>query len=294
MFVKNPTESLVFLALWLIKQCSCLERKKKCPLQRRLIAKQQSEAERWTFKAITELSHINWKKSLYLVCPEQWSQCCTVPSFQSAVTKYYRSWFRSDAGPFLAACLLLTAANQKHINIYLDKCHTESWCLWTTARWIWTSCEYNLFLPTVHEQMSWWHEHFCEHTFLMIIIQADSWREKWSIPSCRASIWRPTCCLFAHALHCSLNSAVFQAESALPGDHPLWDQSTERERIWGARLSGLWGVIPQINMEIMCKACVPIMLSHFFSETTWNLCEAMHDEYNIQSGSLAIWWMRAI
>lgn len=109
----------------------------------------------------------------------------------------------------------------------------------------------------------------------MIIIRVDSWREKWSIPSCRALIWRSTCCLHTHALRCSLNSAAFQAESAQPGDHPLWDQSTEREGIWGARLSGLWGVIPQINMEIICKAYVPIMLYHFFSKTSWNLSDAM-------------------
>lgn len=154
MFVKNPTESLVFLSLWLIKQCSCLRKKKKtCPLQRS-IAEQQSEAEHWTFKATAEPSHIIWKKQkqppLYLVCPEQWSQCCAVPSFESAVTKYYRSWFRSDARPFLAAFLLLAAANQKHINIYLDICHAQGRCLRTTARWI-TSCEYNFFLPTADE-----------------------------------------------------------------------------------------------------------------------------------------------
>lgn len=27
-----------------------------------MIAEQQSEAEHWTFKAITEMSYINWKK----------------------------------------------------------------------------------------------------------------------------------------------------------------------------------------------------------------------------------------
>lgn len=113
--------------------------------------------------------------------------------------------------------------------------------------------------------------------FLMIIIQADSWQEKWSIPSCRALIWHSTCCLWTHALHCSLNSVAFQAESAQPGDHPLWDQNTVREGIWGARLSGLWGVIPQINMEIMCKACVPIMLSHFFGKISGNLCGSVHN-----------------
>lgn len=147
MFVKNPAESLAFLSLWLIKHRGCL--KNKCPLRGRLIAEQQSEAEHRTFRAITEPSHINRekkkkKKSLYLVCPGQWSQCCPVPSFESAVTKYYRSWFRSDARPFLAASLLLTTANQEHINIYLDNCHAESWCFWTTARRI-ISCEYNLF-----------------------------------------------------------------------------------------------------------------------------------------------------
>lgn len=93
----------------------------------------------------TESHHLEKKKkSLYLVCPEQWSQCCTLPSFRSAVTKYYRSWFRSNARPFLAAFLLLAAANQKHINIYLDIGHAESWCLWTIARWI-TSHAFNFF-----------------------------------------------------------------------------------------------------------------------------------------------------
>lgn len=150
MFVKNPTVLLVFPHFWLIKQCSYVFKKETCPLQRRLIAEQQSEAAHWTLKAITELRHINWKKLLCLVCPEQWSRCCAVPSSESAVTKYYRSWFRSDARPFLAASLVLTAANQKHINIYLDICHAQSPCLLTTARWI-TSCEYNLFLPAADE-----------------------------------------------------------------------------------------------------------------------------------------------
>lgn len=111
--------------------------------------------------------------------------------------------------------------------------------------------------------------------FLMIIILVNSWQEKWSVPSCRAVICRPTCCLWTRALHCSLNRSVFQAEYAQPGDHPLWDQSAARERIWGARLSGLWGVIPQINMKIMCKTCVPIMLSHFSYRISRNLCKAM-------------------
>lgn len=34
-----------------------------------------------------------------------------------------------DARPFLAAHQLLTAENQKQINIYLDRCHAERWCL---------------------------------------------------------------------------------------------------------------------------------------------------------------------
>lgn len=151
-------------------------------------------------------------------------------------------------------------------------CH-ESWCVWTTARL--NSFPSNSWWH--HRQMPWWQEHFCKHPFLMIIIQADSWQEKWSIPSCRALIWHSTCCLWTHALHCSLNSVAFQAESAQPGDHPLWDQNTVREGIWGARLSGLWGVIPQINMEIMCKRCVPIMLSHFFGKISWNLCGSVHN-----------------
>lgn len=42
----------------------------KYPLQRRLIAEQQSKAERWTFKAITEPSCINWKKNHYIWCAQ--------------------------------------------------------------------------------------------------------------------------------------------------------------------------------------------------------------------------------
>lgn len=164
--------------------CSCLS------FTERLIAEQQSEVERWTFKAITKPSHINWKKSLYLVRPEQWSQCWTVSSFVP-FSKYYRSWLRSDARPFLAAYLVLTAANQKRINIYLDNCHAESWCLWTTARWI-TSCKYNLFLPSQQLMESQknvlvaWALLHKTLIFFRIIIQVDSWQEKWSIPSCRA------------------------------------------------------------------------------------------------------------
>lgn len=273
MFAKNPSESFVDLCDWLNN--AVVWKKKKCPSQRGLIVEQQSESEHWIFKAITEPSHINWEKKAHLVCPEQRSQRCTVPSFESAVTEYYRSWFRSDARPFLATFLLLTAVNQKHTNIYLDICHamradvSESWLGVT------------FFLPTADEIADKCLDStntFAKHPFfLMITIQADSWQEKRSIPSCRALIWRSTCCLWTHGLRCSLNSTAFQAESAQPGDHPLWDQSTAREGIWGARLSGLWGVIPQINMEIMCKACVPIMLSHFFSKISWNLCEALHN-----------------
>lgn len=78
----------------------------------------------------------------------------------------------------------------------------------------------------------------------------------------------------SHALRCSLNTAAFQAASAQPGDHPLWDQSTERGRgegerrergIWGARLLSLWGVIPEINVEICvnpaCQLCHPTFLA---------------------------------
>lgn len=131
MFAKNPSESFVDLCDWLNN--AVVWKKKKCPSQRGLIVEQQSESEHWIFKAITEPSHINWGKKAHLVCPEQRSQRCTVPSFESAVTEYYRSWFRPDARPFLATFLLLTAVNQEHTNIYLDICHamradvSESW-----------------------------------------------------------------------------------------------------------------------------------------------------------------------
>lgn len=106
---------------------------------------------------------------------------------------------------------------------------------------------------------------------------------KWSVPSRRALICRPTCCPWTHSRHCSLNSAGFQAESAQPGDRPLWDQSAARKRIWGARLSALWSVIPQINTKIMCKACVPIMLFHVFRKVTRNL--------ELRHGVYWKWWM---
>lgn len=162
--------------------------------------------------------------------------------------------------------------------LYLERYHAERWCLQTTARKR-TSPVIAMIVWTL-----------CKYAVLMIIMQADSWQEKWSIPSCRASIWHSTCCFISHALHCSLNSAAFQAESAQTGDHPLWDQSAQRGGIWGARLSGLWGVIPLLNMEIMCKACVPINLSHFFSESVWNLCKALCNEHK-QLKPPEMWWI---
>lgn len=53
--------TLRFLVLRLMKQRSRLE-KESVHYGRRLIAEQQSEAERWCFKTITGLSHINWKE----------------------------------------------------------------------------------------------------------------------------------------------------------------------------------------------------------------------------------------
>lgn len=187
----------------------------------------------------------------------------TAPSSQSA-TDHDSDQF---AGLFLAAFLLLTAANGKHTNIYLDLHH--------------------FVRPDVSEEQhpfdSWKKPQthkphlFCKHLFFWWLLSGLT-AGKWSIPSRRALICRPTCCRWTHALRCSLNSASFLDESAQPGDHPLWDQSAARKRIWGARLSALWSVIPQINMKIMCKACTPVMLPHFFRKVFWNL-ELMHEMY---------------
>lgn len=78
------------------------------------------------------------------MCPEQWSQCGAVPSSGNAVTYYYRSWVGQSSRPFSTNSSPLTAANQKHINIYLDRCHAESSCLWTAARQT-ASCKSTLF-----------------------------------------------------------------------------------------------------------------------------------------------------
>lgn len=233
------------------------------------------------------------------MCPEQWSQCYTVPSFESAVTKYYRSWFRSDARPFLAVYLQLTAANQEHINIYLDKCHHESWCIETTATWK-TSCEYNLFLSAADEVIDKktlvaWTLFYFKHTSLTIIIQADSWQEKWSGPQLQSIN------LTLHLLSLHSRPPLLIKQRCLSGriSSAWWSPTArpehrERERIWGARLSGLWGVIPQINMEIMCKACMPIMLSHFFSKSTWNSVWSYAQWKDVNLSSLVIWWICTI
>lgn len=219
------------------------------------------------------------------MCPEQWSQCCVVPSFESAVTKYHRSWFRSDARPFLAASLLLAAANQKHINIYLDNCHAESGCFRTTARWI-TSCEYNLFLPAAMKSQT---NVLVAWTFFQTYFYNDNHPgrqlarkvvhpqlQRINLPLHLLSFHsRPTLLIRQRCLSGRISSAWWS-----PTVRP---EHREREGIRGARLSGLWGVIPQINMEIMCKACVPIMHSHFFSKDHLEFCvelRTVNNTYN--------------
>lgn len=114
-------------------------------------------------------------------------------------------------------------------------CH-GSWCVWTTAR---RAASRKNFISSDrwlnHRQMPW-HEHFCKHTFLNDYHPGWQLARKWSIPSCRALIWHPTCCLWTHALRCSLNSTAFQAKSAQPVDPPLWDESAAREGIWGGQI----------------------------------------------------------
>ncbi len=124
---------------------------KKYPLQRRLIAEQKGEAERWTSKAITEPSHINWKKNHYIWCArsnEVSVALCQVLRVLLPNITDHDSDRMQDLSWQHSCCLQQRI--RKHINIYLDICHAESWCLWTTARRI-TSTECNFFLPTAEE-----------------------------------------------------------------------------------------------------------------------------------------------
>lgn len=170
--------------------------------------------------------------------------CAKFPE-ENQVNNYSRSGLTSNATPLLAAFSQLTAANRTHTNICLDighggadtseqqpdQQHHEKNFISSDRRW-------NHRQPPRHE-------HFCKHTFLNDYHPGWQLARKWSIPSCRALIWHPTCCLWTHALHCSLNSTAFQAKSAQPVDPPLWDESAARGGIWGGcRLSGWWGVIP--------------------------------------------------
>lgn len=83
----------------------------------------------------------------------------------------------------------------------------------------------------------------------------------------------------SHAVRCSLNSAAFQAASAQPGDHPLWDQSTEREGeerekgeregSGGCQIAESVRCYPWDKCGDLCKSCMSIMPSYLFSKTTW-------------------------
>lgn len=155
---------------------------------------------------------------------------------------------------FLAAFLLLTAANRE-----------THWCLPGFAPLHENGCVrkaaslYQLMKPQTHQPHL-----FCKYLFFAIMIWADSWQAVHPQPQ--------SINLSPHLL--SLNSlpALLIKQCWLSGRissawrSPAVRPERSEKKIWGARLSALWSVIPQINMKIMCKVCMPIMLFHFFQE----------------------------
>ena len=116
----------------------------------------------------------------------------------------------------------------------------------------------------------WRKEHFCKHTFQNEHHPGRQLAREVARPQLRCLN------LTLHLLSPRSRLPVLIKQRRLSGriSSARWlptvrpeHREREGEGICGARFSGLWGVVPQINREIMCKACVPIMRSHFLSKT---------------------------
>jgi len=104
------------------------------------------------------------------------------------------------------------------------------------------------------------------------MIQVDSWQRK-VLHAADAELHLLRL-LSRRSLHRSLNSARLSGPIGSAWCSPTArPERGERERIWSARLSSPRGVIPQINMEIMCRASVCASTA-FSVGKTWNLREA--------------------
>lgn len=217
-------------------------------LTKRLVTDLQEKTDYLTSRAITEASHIKLakkkkrkKKSLFLIYPEWGSEGVRKSVWCRAKFQKCHFWDRIQGFSWqIPLCL-----QQQIKNLSIFTCITVMLQADVLEQQpdIWTSREFYL-LSCCLDSMNF----SANMRFWLLLSGLTAGNEKWSIPSCRASIWHSTCCLLTPGLRRSLNSSVFRAESAQAGDLPLWDWSThgerEREKIWGARLSGLWGVMP--------------------------------------------------
>lgn len=264
----------MFVSLWLIKQCSC------SALQSRLIAKQQIKAEQWANWTKPHQRTKKKKKNLYIQCAQS-NEVSVVLCQDFRVllpnTTDHDSDRMQDLSWQLPCCLQQQIRNisiftwitamlktqfseqqpdeQHLVNIsyfsqQLMKSQTNTLVAWT-------------FLQT----------YFCNDYYL-----GRQLARKVVHPQLQSIN------LTLHLLSSHSHPPLLIKQCCLSGriSSDWWSPTVRLEhrerKDLGARLSDLWGVIPQINMEIMCKACVPIMLSHFFSKIIWNLCKAMHND----------------